>query len=83
VFSRAELARKLGVSRARVTQVLGLLNLSPKVLRKMSARGDPMERPVVTERQLRPLVRSKTEDQERLVTEALQRVGKAPQIASE
>lgn len=40
-LSRAELARKLGVSRARVTQVLGLLGLAPKVLEAIVGLGDP------------------------------------------
>ena len=39
--SRADLARKLGVSRARVTQVLKLLGLAPEVLGTIAARGDP------------------------------------------
>lgn len=40
--SRADLARKLGVSRARVTQVLGLLELKPEVV---EALGDPLSTP--------------------------------------
>jgi hypothetical protein len=71
VSSRAELARRLGVSRARVTQVLGLLRLPPKVLRKIEALGDPLESPVVTERQLRPIVQSKVKGRDRLVSEML------------
>ncbi len=50
----ADLARKLGVSRARGTQVLRLLNLAPEVLRVIAALGDPL--PIVTERRLRPIV---------------------------
>jgi hypothetical protein len=69
--SRAELARKLGVSRARVTQVLHLLELSPTVLCIVRVLGDPMKRPAVTERQLRPVVQRKMKDQERLVRELL------------
>jgi len=72
VSSRAELARRLGLSRARVTQVLGLLGLSRKVLRTIEALGDPLERPVVTERQLRTVLHSKTRDQARLVGKMLE-----------
>lgn len=63
--SRAELARRQGVSRARVTQVLGLLTLPPKIVRKIRALGDPLESPAITERQLRPLIQYKVEEQER------------------
>jgi hypothetical protein len=61
--SRANLARKLGVSRARVTQVLGLLDLGPKVLDSIVALGDPLSTPVVTERSLRPLLKLPAERQ--------------------
>ena len=54
--SAAELARRLGVSRARVTQVLRLLRLSPGVLERITALRDPMFRPIVTEHGLRPIV---------------------------
>jgi len=52
-ISRAELARRLGVSRARVTQWLDLLELPEKVLREAEALGDNWNRQVVTERELR------------------------------
>jgi hypothetical protein len=51
--SRADLARRLGVTRARVTQVLGLLELTPEVVEALAALGDPLSRPIVTERGLR------------------------------
>ena len=41
VRARAELARKLGVSRARVTQVLNLLKPPPVVQGGFVAAGDP------------------------------------------
>lgn len=47
-LSRAELACKLGVSRARVTQVLGLLRLAPDVLETVEALGDPLSKPAVS-----------------------------------
>jgi len=53
--SRAELARKLGVSRARVTQVLNLLKINPKVLAKIKRLGDPWDRLVMTERKPREI----------------------------
>jgi len=38
----AELSRKLGVSRARVTQVLNLLHLAPEVIDSIGDLGDPL-----------------------------------------
>jgi hypothetical protein len=54
--SLAALARQLRISRARVTQLLNLLELSPDVIEMISSLGDPMRSPVITERRLRPLL---------------------------
>lgn len=54
--SQTELARALGVSRVRVTQILRLLRLDPKVLERITRLGDPLSSPTVTERKLRPIV---------------------------
>jgi hypothetical protein len=63
VASRAELARRLGVSRARVTQMLQLLTLSASVIDAIVHLGDPLPEPIMTERQLRPLARLDQEQQ--------------------
>jgi len=63
--SPAELARKLGVSRARVTQVLRVLKLAPEVLEALAALGDPLASPIVTERSLRPIVNLPAGEQRR------------------
>lgn len=52
--SRAALARQLGVTRARVTQVLGLLDLAPEVVHAIAALGDPLSRSALS----RPSVHS-------------------------
>ncbi len=52
-ISRAELARKLGVSRARVTQWLDLLELPEEVIREALVKGDYWNHRHVTERALR------------------------------
>ena len=52
-INRAELARRLGMSRARVTQWLDLLELPEQVLREAEALGDNWNRRVMTERELR------------------------------
>ncbi|MCJ7632425.1 hypothetical protein MUP77_08540 [Candidatus Bathyarchaeota archaeon] len=54
--SRADLAGKIGVSRARVTQILRLLNLSTEVQKTLISLGDPLTRPTITERKLRSIV---------------------------
>jgi hypothetical protein len=54
--SRADLSRKVGVSRARVTQILNLLKLPEEIIEKVASMGDPLLKPVVTERGLRELL---------------------------
>jgi hypothetical protein len=63
--SRADLARKLGVTRARVTQVLGLLDPTPHVLEAVIGLGDALSDPIIRERSLRPLLKLPTEEQGR------------------
>ena len=55
--SQADLSRKLGVSRARVTQILNLLKLPEEIVEKVYSMGDPLLKPVVTERNLRLLLK--------------------------
>ena len=62
--SRADLARELAVSRARVTQVLRLLALTPSVLEAVADLGDPLPGSGVTEHALRRLVKRTPEEQE-------------------
>lgn len=52
-INRAELARRLGVSRARITQWLDLLDLPERVQREAETLGDNWEHRLVTERGLR------------------------------
>jgi hypothetical protein len=69
--SQADLAIKNGFSRARVTQILRLLRLSPDVQCAINALGDPLPFPVVTERMLRPIVGAKPEIQKEIVKRIL------------
>ena len=55
-LSKADLARKLGISRARVTQILNLLKLPEELLREVEEMGDNWNRKLVTERMLRAKV---------------------------
>jgi hypothetical protein len=54
--SRADLSRKMGVSRARVTQVLNLLRLPEDVIEKVWSMSDPLPKSIITERGLRALL---------------------------
>jgi len=55
VASQAEIARREGVTRARVTQVMMLLRLEPKVQERVLALPPTAARPTVSERLLRPI----------------------------
>jgi hypothetical protein len=61
--SLAELSRDLKVSRARVTQILNLLKLTPEVIEMISSLGDPITSPIIPERRLRPLLSLNAEKQ--------------------
>ena len=54
--SFSALARHFKVSRARVTQIMNLLSLSPKVLDIIRSLGDPINSHIVAERRLRYLL---------------------------
>lgn len=52
-LSRAELARKLGLSRARVTQMLNLMKLPENLISEIEEMGDYWIKQLVTERKIR------------------------------
>lgn len=55
VSNQAEIARREGITRARVTQVMGLLRLDPVIQQQILVMPDTARRPVITERALRPI----------------------------
>jgi len=55
--SQAELAREMGISRARVTQIMNLLKLDKGMIKKLVDLGGTLSSPIVTERGLRKIVR--------------------------
>jgi DNA-binding transcriptional MocR family regulator len=55
VASQAEIARRVGVTRARVTQIMGMLRLAPEIQGKILALPDNFHSSSVTERILRPI----------------------------
>ena len=54
--NQAEIARREGITRARVTQVLGTLRLAPDIQHHILSMPDMVRRPPITERALRPIV---------------------------
>ncbi|MBI5587043.1 MAG: hypothetical protein HY889_01600 [Deltaproteobacteria bacterium] len=52
-----EIARREGLSRARITQIMSLLRLAPDIRNYILSMPRVTKRPVVTERLLRPIVR--------------------------
>jgi hypothetical protein len=54
--NRAELARRHGITRARVTQLLNLLELDPAILDFVRRTAEEVPSRAVRERMLRPLL---------------------------
>ena len=55
IASQTEIARREGITRARVTQIMGMLRLSPKIQEQIQSLPDIAGRSPVTERMLRPI----------------------------
>ena len=64
-LNKSKLAKKLGTSRVRITQILGLLNLP------LSIQDDILSRKGITERSLRPLIGIQNQDALRMEFEQL------------
>ena len=60
VKSKAELARKTGVNRARITQIMNLLKLAPEIQGYLKNLTDPLQIQYLTAKRLRPI--TNTED---------------------
>ncbi|MFH1690930.1 MAG: hypothetical protein ABIE42_11975 [Candidatus Eisenbacteria bacterium] len=55
VDTQAEIARREGITRARVTQVMALLRLAPEIQDLILAMPEGVGRPAISERALRPI----------------------------
>ena len=53
--SQADLARMLGITRARVNQILRLLKLDEERIESLKSMGDPLASKIISERKLRQL----------------------------
>jgi hypothetical protein len=67
--SQRAFARAIGLSHARVSQVMGLLRLSAGAQETLDAIGDPLHSRTITERKLRPLVCLPAQSQQKKVQE--------------
>ena len=69
--SQRAFARAIGLSHARVSQVLSLLRLCSRAQQDLEALGDPLYSRKVTERKLRPIVNLPEDKQELRLREML------------
>jgi len=65
--NESDLARKVGISRVRIWQYTSLLGLNATLIEAVEALGDPMPKRLITERQLRQMLKNPKE-QEKLLT---------------
>jgi hypothetical protein len=61
--TQADFARRQGISRARVTQILHLLKLPRDTLNAIASLGDPLPSRIITERTLRSIMHCSEEEQ--------------------
>ncbi len=57
VNNRSDLAKRVALTRARVTQILNLLKLPARILEELQAIHEPAQIAFYTERRLRPIAR--------------------------
>ena len=67
VKNQSDLARKLGVSRVRIHQILSLLKLDTLIIQELEKFGDPLKSRIITERMLRPYVNKSFREQKELL----------------
>ena len=67
VKNQSKLARKLSISRARVTQILNLLKLDSLIIQELEKLGDTLESRIISERMLRQYVNKSTFEQKVLL----------------
>jgi len=55
IVNQADIAHREGITRARVTQVMGMLRLAPEIQQRILSIPKMVRRPPITERMLRPI----------------------------
>jgi len=63
VKNQSDLARKLGISRVRIQQILSVLKLNPLIIQELEKFGDPLKSKIISERVLRPYVNKSSKEQ--------------------
>jgi hypothetical protein len=63
VKNQSGLACKLGISRVRIHQILGLLKLDPLIIQELENFGNPLKSKIITERRLRPFIGKSSKEQ--------------------
>lgn len=58
VENQTAIARREGITRARVTQVMSLVRLAPEIQEQILSIPDMVLRPAITERALRPIAQN-------------------------
>jgi hypothetical protein len=71
VRTQAAIARREGITRARVTQVMGLLRLAPEIQEQVLSLPDTVRRPAINERALRPIAQLESVADQRTRFQAL------------
>jgi hypothetical protein len=67
VKNQSGLARKLGISRVRIHQILSLLKLDSLIIQELEKFGDSLKSKIITERTLRPYVNKSFREQKELL----------------
>jgi hypothetical protein len=67
VKNQSGLARKFGISRVRIHQILSLLKLDSLIIQELEKLGDPLKSKIITERMLRPYVNKSFREQKELL----------------
>lgn len=74
--NQADIARREGITRARLTQVMGMLRLAPEIQEHVLSLPDMIRRPAITERALRPIAQLEDpKDQTARFQEMVEQVG--------
>jgi len=67
VKNQSCLARKFGISRVRIHQILSLLKLDSLIIQELEKFGDPLQLKIITERVLWPYVNKSYKEQKALL----------------
>ena len=62
--TQAEIARREGITRARVTQIMAMLRLAPEIQEYVLALPEMVGRPAISERALRPIAQIEDSEQQ-------------------